>query len=48
MGYSLFQNNIPFQLQDDSVSINKNSQIKPRKIEQDQDVEITPQEDDSF
>ena len=32
--YSLSQNNIPFQQQDNSVSIGKNLQIKPRKSEQ--------------
>ncbi|MGB2688067.1 MAG: hypothetical protein WBC36_03710, partial [Desulfobacterales bacterium] len=34
--YSLSQNNITFQPQDNSVSIGKNSQIKPRKSEQGQ------------
>jgi hypothetical protein len=34
--YSLSQNNIVFQPQDNSVSIGKNSQIKPRKSEQGQ------------
>jgi hypothetical protein len=33
---SLSQNNITFQPQDNSVSIGKNSQIKPRKSEQGQ------------
>jgi len=32
--YGLFQNNILFQPQGGSVSIGKNSQIKPRKSEQ--------------
>jgi hypothetical protein len=32
--YSLFQNNITFKPQDNSVFIGKNSQIKPRKSEQ--------------
>jgi len=32
--YSFYQNNIPFQPQDNSVFICKNSQIKPRKSEQ--------------
>jgi len=32
--YSFYQNNIPFQPQDSSFLIGKNSQIKPRKSEQ--------------
>ena len=46
--YSLFQNNIPIKPQDDSVFIGKNSQIKPRKSEQDQGVKITFQKYDNY
>jgi hypothetical protein len=46
-GYSLFQNNIPFQPQDNAVFIGKNSQIKPRKSEQGQGVKITLQKYDN-
>jgi len=46
--YSLSQNNIPFQPQDDSVSTGKNSQIKPRKSEQGQGVKITLGEYDKY
>ena len=38
--YSNSQNNVPFRPQYNSVSIGKNSQIKPRKSEQGQDVKI--------
>ena len=46
MFFSLSQNNIPFQLQDNSVSIGKNSQIKLRKSEQGQGAKITRREYD--
>ena len=48
MASNLSQNNIPFQPQDNSVSIGKDSQIKPHKSEQDQGVKITPQEYDNY
>ena len=46
--YRLSQNNIPFQPQDNSVSIGKNSQIKPRKSEQGQGVKIILREYDNY
>jgi hypothetical protein len=39
--YRLFQNNIPLSSQDTSVFIGKNSQIRPRKSEQDQRIKMT-------
>jgi len=46
--YILSQNNIGFQPQDNSVSIGKNSQTKPRKNEQVQGVKITRREYDNY
>ena len=48
MGYIRVQNNIWFQSQDNSVSIGKNSQIKPRKSEQVSKVKIAPGEYDNY
>jgi len=46
--YGVYQDNIPFQPQDNFVYIGKNSQIKARKNEQGSEVKITLREYDVY